>query len=814
PIFNQTLYSAIIPEDFTVGGTLLTVLARDQDAALNARVTYSIVSFSTESDYFVIDNITGVVRSSKEFDYETQRMYSFSVRAEDRGSPIRSAIATIHVQITDTNDNRPIFQPMEYETRVSENTPLGTIVARVKAVDKDSTSNADLIYSIQNGNNNGSFTIDNSTGEIMTRKEFDFEKTERYNLTISVSDTGVPALSSLNFANVVIIVVDENDNPPEFAQKRYTATVYENFTVGTVVLRVTAHDKDSGPNAMLKYSIHSGNTDDAFVIIADSGDISLDKPLDKETIENYTLVLIVTDMGIPPLESIKRMVVNVIVSGVNEHAPRFLNEFYNASIPENLPLGTSIVRVRAVEDDVSVGARFIYVIKDAASSKVFLVNQTGDITLARELDYETRRRYEFEMYENVTSGTQVLTLFAHDRDEGINGQVFYYIVTSSVKGVFTTNSTTGVVSLTAELDRESVYQYNMLVVAQDGGSPPRTASAHVKVEVLDCNDNPPVFTTLYYTLQLSEATSIGTRILRVSANDRDDKDEGVNAEIRYFLKDAIVSKKFSINDTTGQITIKQAVDYEERSSYSFEVFASDGGEARLTGSSSVRITIIDVNDNRPYFLPTRYYVQLVENVAIGTPVTQVTASDLDSSLNGKVLFSILGGNSDGKFVIDQNTGVVTTNKSLDYEDVTEYTLVIQATDCGDPPLNSSQPGMLHVSVVNINDNSPVFSQKMYSASIDENTTVGHVILRVTASDLDSSLNGKVLFSILEGNSDGKFVVDQNTGVVTTNKSLDYEDVTEYTLVIQATDCGDPPLNSSQPGMLHVSVVNINDNSPV
>ncbi|XP_048580321.1 uncharacterized protein LOC116612238 isoform X2 [Nematostella vectensis] len=1921
PIFNQTLYSAIIPEDFTVGGTLLTVLARDQDAALNARVTYSIVSFSTESDYFVIDNITGVVRSSKEFDYETQRMYSFSVRAEDRGSPIRSAIATIHVQITDTNDNRPIFQPMEYETRVSENTPLGTIVARVKAVDKDSTSNADLIYSIQNGNNNGSFTIDNSTGEIMTRKEFDFEKTERYNLTISVSDTGVPALSSLNFANVVIIVVDENDNPPEFAQKRYTATVYENFTVGdnlftvkasdkdshlnglitysitsapsfagkfvideilgnvsitsgfdfeleqsydfvieardsgspphtayahahvtildvndnapvfpvnnthlvlteaievgTVVLRVTAHDKDSGPNAMLKYSIHSGNTDDAFVIIADSGDISLDKPLDKETIENYTLVLMVTDMGIPPLESIKRMVVNVIVSGVNEHAPRFLSEFYNASIPENLPLGTSIVRVRAVEDDVSVGARFIYVIKDAASSKVFLVNQTGDIILARELDYETRRRYEFEvfarddgtpepreglcvvtislldindnrpvftkgknsisisedvrvgstlvslaatdaddssnaqvsysishgdaerkflidnkgfiivndsldfettasysltivafdsgsprlaslvpatvfvkvldandnppifnqpeyyveMYENVTSGTQVLTLFAHDRDEGINGQVFYYIVTSSVKGVFTTNSTTGVVSSTAELDRESVYQYNMLVVAQDGGSPPRTASAHVKVEVLDCNDNPPVFTTLYYTLQLSEATSIGTRILRVSANDRDvgtnaklsyaitkgnvnetfaidhttgelhttkllnredipgfnltvtatdqgvpslhtssevhvtildsndnipcftspeyhvilpedtptgafilqvtasdqdednnrmlryfindnqvmkffsvkassgnitlksaldyesirvfrfqvfvedngtpphlgttlvvikvtdvndndpvfstlhytaqvseasnvgaliavlkasdsdstsnaqlnfgitegnvkntfyvntegviylnrsldfeertvynlsvtvedsgtpkrkavieanvtiyvtdendcspvfsqtyyttaipenitvgsvilrtvaldldsginanlvysipsgnfrhafqidnstseisvntgldfemtseynflvrvqdqgmpprvafvpinftimdindnepkfsqlhynltmtenaregtmllklqatdadsgmnaklvysilnttsngtftvdphtgvlrtsqrldretvteytltitvhdlgdpmlndaqpatvsitvldendnvpvfdqevysvsvpenitvgghilllnarDKDEGVNAEIRYFLKDAIVSKRFSINDTTGQITIKQAVDYEERSSYSFEVFASDGGEARLTGSSSVRITIIDVNDNRPYFLPTRYYVQLVENVAIGTTVTQVTASDLDSSLNGNVLFSILEGNSDGKFVIDQNTGVVTTNKSLDYEDVTKYTLVIQATDCGDPPLNSSQPGMLHVSVVNINDNSPVFSQKIYSASIDENTTVGHVILRVqatdrdhvnsssiviysldksdteamryfainnqtgelilvssldyestkryeftvfagdniaqfrkrrdigdqarvaavlidisildindnrpkflqsynkieitegtresttiltlqandadsgvnaklvysilnttsngtftvdphtgvlrtsqrldretvteytltitvhdsgdpmlnaaqtatvsitvldendnvpvfdqevysvsipenitvgahilllnakdkdegvnaeiryflkdviaskrfsmndttgqitikqavdyeerssysfevfasdggearltgsssvritiidvndnrpyflptryyvqlvenvaigttvtqvTASDLDSSLNGKVLFSILEGNSDGKFVVDQNTGVVTTNKSLDYEDVTEYTLVIQATDCGDPPLNSSQPGMLHVSVVNMNDNSPV
>lgn len=206
----------------------------------------------------------GELRIKYQLDRETTSSYTLTLKARDGGSPPESSTAQIGLTITDVNDNKPIFDKLNYVFKLPENTNLNASVGTVSATDSDEGQNAVVSYEIENGKDAKTFFIDTNSGSIILVKEVDHERQSSYAIAVTAKDHGTPPLTST--VDVKIVIQDVNDNPPSFPHSQYNCTVAENLASDIAVCYVTAVDPDSGPNGQLVYSITAGNTKNAFRI--------------------------------------------------------------------------------------------------------------------------------------------------------------------------------------------------------------------------------------------------------------------------------------------------------------------------------------------------------------------------------------------------------------------------------------------------------------------------------------------------------------------------------------------------------------------
>lgn len=295
---------------------------------------------------------SGIVTLRAPLDRETQGEHRAVLRALDRGSPPRSATATLRLTVADVNDNPPEFEFRAYAAAVPELDAPGAEVLRVHATSRDAGVNADVAYALVGGDARDDFALDAASGVLRVARPLDYERRREYLLTVQAVDGGDPPLSDLAAINVT--VVDGNDNAPRFARAEYAARVREDAPPGTRVLQLIADDADSGLNGRVTYSIARGDPAGRFGIDADTGHVALVTVLDREALAAYTLEVRARDRGVPALEG--ATLVHVEVLDANDNAPVFAQSNYSAVVREDRPLGHTILKFMVTDADAAPNA--------------------------------------------------------------------------------------------------------------------------------------------------------------------------------------------------------------------------------------------------------------------------------------------------------------------------------------------------------------------------------------------------------------------------------------------------------------------------
>lgn len=296
----------------------------------------------------------------------------------------------------------------------------------------------------------------------------------------------------------------------------------------------------------------------------------------------------------------------------------------------------------------------------------------------------------------------------------------------------------------------------------------------------------------------------GQLIANVTATD---KDKGVNSLISYKITSGD-SKKFTIDPKTGVITTSEKLDREEAASYNLVITAKDHGTPSLSSTVSVSVKVLDENDNTPKFSLPFYQASVLENTAINTNILRVTATDPDDGTNGLVTFSIVSGNANDAFAIDNSTGFLSANQNLDREVVAFYSLLISASDNAPKPRNDFV--RVNFTVLDENDNSPIFVN-VANFTVVENSALGTDVGLISATDSDGGSNGQVQYSIVRGNEDDVFQINPISGKITVNGNIDREKTASYTLTLMASDQGKPAMKTEKD--FYITVEDENDNPP-
>ncbi|XP_061755521.1 protocadherin gamma-C5-like [Nerophis ophidion] len=420
--------------------------------------------------------------------------------------------------------------------------------------------------------------------------------------------------------------------------------------------------------------------------------------------------------------------------------------------------------------------------------------------------------------ESAAVGTRFLLESADDYDVGSNSVKTYTLTkndcfTLKMKEVEDGKLVPELV-LEKPLDREKKASYQLLLTALDGGNPVMSGTAQINVIVLDNNDNFPVFDKNIYKTSLQENVAKDTFALKIIANDAD---EGPNGEVEYFFStrtpDSVLSV-FELNSETGEIFLKGQLDYEKAVSYKIEVIAKDKGLPVMESHCRVQIDVIDVNDNAPEIILTSEPQPVREDAPRGSVVALLTSRDADSANNSKVTLQLP---KISPFTLKpsfSNSYELVTSGALDRESVSEYKIEITATDSGSPPLSSKKT--ISVSITDVNDNPPVFSQSSYNVYLKENGVAGSILYSVSACDLDAGQNAKVSYSMVDSKvhevSVSSYVyMNSENGSIYSMHSFDYEKVKVFHIQVQAKDQGSPSLSSN--ATVHVFILDQNDNAP-
>ncbi|XP_055386024.1 protein dachsous [Condylostylus longicornis] len=868
PIFEHSFYNVSVAENEAIGHCILKVSASDPDCGVNAMVNYTIGETTKLMTKFEVKTKTGEICISDHLDYESKNSYEFPVLATDRGG--LSTTAMVKIQLTDINDNRPIFYPREYNVSLRESsgilTSTSTPIVSVVATDLDSGRFGSVSYRISAGNENNIFRIDRSTGELFINSPNTISRRSQpiHLLNISASDGG--GLRSIQDALIYISIIDVTQRPPIFEKSRYNYKVKEDMPRGTIIGAVTAVSSDTGSRSLIRYSIYSGDPDGYFSIDPSTGSIRIANLLDHET-KSQVLLNVLATFGNP--STYGHTQVNVDIEDINDNVPEFESNMIRISVPENTSLGIPIYSANAYDKDSGKSGIITYSIAKVSSTNLFSIDShSGHITLSQHLDFEISQRhslivtasdsgvpklsanltvlievqdvndnapqfekneYSIRVLESMPINSQILQVSAIDLDTGNNARLTYKIIdshqvltnsnTNEGKEVFGIFPNSGWIYLRKKLDRETCDRFELTVMAIDNGSPSANTTTRVIINILDTNDNDPEFSQESYELYIDENMNRGAIVGKVSAFDRD---LDINAAIRYSLIPSNTS--LQINSLTGEITTREPLDRESKSVYELLVEAKDQGSPYRSTRVPIKVHVNDINDNAPEIVdPQEDVVSVREEQPPGTEVVKIRAIDRDNGNNATINYSILKNrDSDGfgLFTIDPVSGLIRTSTLLDHEERSIYRLAIAATDHGIPPKQTVR--MLRIEVLDLNDNRPTFTSSSLVFLVREDVPVGFVVGPIGPDRTDS--NNKMvtmtnlhitytLSSLMKDTIEGAFDIDGQTGSLIVARKLDREIQSEYRLEIRALDT--TTLNNPQSSsiIVKVEIADVNDNAP-
>ncbi|NWX69194.1 PCDGA protein, partial [Alca torda] len=450
----------------------------------------------------------------------------------------------------------------------------------------------------------------------------------------------------MNLYRGEVEILDINDNSPTFPERNSVLEISEYTAPGTRFPLEKAQDPDIGVNSLQNYECSESTYFTLDVKKGDDGvkypELILVKSLDREQQAAHNLILIATDRGTPVKSG--STTIKIIVLDGNDHAPEFTQPVYKVTVREDVAVGSQLLQVSATDRDEGPNAevRYSFFKIPEKFDKTFKLDpESGEIEITQKLNFEEQEFYELDVQARDTGGLSshskvlitvadvnnhvpeivimsvfspvpedtplgiVIAIFSvQDRDSGANGEVRCSIAESLPFRLEKTFEDYYRVVTSEVLDREAVSEYNVTVRASDGGSPSLWSSAVLSLRVLDVNDNAPVFAEARYSARVPENNAAGALVLTVRAADAD---WGQNARVRYRLcegrvRGAPLSSYVSVQAETGALYALRSFDYEEVREVGLWVRAEDGGAPALSSNVSVRLVIVDENDNAPQVL--------------------------------------------------------------------------------------------------------------------------------------------------------------------------------------------------------------------
>uniref|UniRef100_A0A8C6Y8T0 Protocadherin-15 n=1 Tax=Naja naja TaxID=35670 RepID=A0A8C6Y8T0_NAJNA len=758
-----------------------------QPASDRPGILYSILVGTPEdySQYFSMNATTAKLSLLKPINRDFHQKFDLVIKAEqDNGHPL-PAFANLHIEVLDENNQKPFFTKSTYEGFISESSPVGTTISdnqnltsplQIIALDNDVEETKDPLLHLFLNDYNTFFTV-TQTGiarYLTLLQPVDREFQQLYTFSITASDGVQESLP----VTVNIFVLDANDNSPTFSNISYNVKIYTDMRPGESVIKLTAMDADEGPNGQIRYEILAGDQGD-FIINDKTGLITIVPGITLVVGRSYALTVKASDRA--PLAQKRSGLLALGKPLDRESTDRYI---LIVTASDGRPDGTSTATVNVVVTDV---------------------NDNGPI-------FDPFLPKNFTVQEEETNAF-VGQVRATDPDAGVNGQVHYSL--ANFNNVFRITSN-GSIYTSVKLNREKKDYYELIAEATDGAVDARRTTLTLGIRVLDIDDNSPVFTNASYTVSIPESLAPGTVFLRLEAKDVD-----LGSNVTYGIRSQESLQFFALNKFTGELSLKKSLDFESFSgteaTFTFLVEAFDVGGAMPPGLATVTVRIKDMNDYSPVFSKTLYRAMVAPDAIKGTVITVVEAGDLDppgtpaSHVRYKVDV-VQFPYSASIFDVEEESGRVITRVNLNEEPSTLFKLVVIAYDDGDPvKFNTTtvEISVLQPSVI------PRFTQDEYRPPpVREGAPKGTQVVVVTAA----ALNQTIVYSIVSGNED-VFAINNRTGVISIQKSLDYETAKKYLLRVQADSLivvrsNLPVPSKSNTAKIFIEVQDENDHAPI
>ena len=971
PVFQNFPASIFISENKTSEELLYQIIATDADSGINQQLEYHILNLDL-SDIFYLNDSTGVLFSYPGLDREVQETYVIVIQVIDLGSPRMSATDTLNIILTDINDNPPNLSLDRAPVTPSYSTVIlttddftNTSLLQVLASDIDLGRNSQIQYTLEllsppmssspfvifddgrifstttdlsaasyllnvTGQDMGvpslesyilitilvqlpvpenihftlsngytlnifenvapgfvlgmitleqvpeyveeyitftstslNFMINSTSGEIFTLHTFDYEQEQIFLFQVQARlliRTRVPPVDTVAFVNVTVNVIDVNDNAPTFGNLPTTITVLENRTFEERVYRINATDADSGVNQQLQFSLQSDDVEDKFHINATTGELYAVASLDREENETYSILIRVSDLGTPSLQSERTL--SIVLEDINDNAPTLLIQVSGVDVPTGSTIviddetepGEVIANVTAMDHDIGINADVYFEVDSssdlplsihvssseqsttigelAAGNASSLITGTYPVTiravnvgsslavsstvfilvkysLPNEISFTQTAHYEFSVIERSPRGTIVGNVSVEQITPALD-DLQYVIVEGNEGTFFAIDSESGGISVQREADREVHAYFNLTVVAFLPLEPSlQPAQSSVIITVADINDNAPVFVPgdYFFTVSVSDI-STNSSLVQVMATDQD---TGVNAQISYSIypiSPPVEHTSFSISDDGRVYTSITDLDL---TTYSFNITARDMGEPSLSSVQIVRITLQLLDPVSIQFSQLQYHFTISENVPIVSLVGQVAVeSPVLQYIHPHVRYSV----SDVNFGINSLMGEILTFSDLDYERSQHHRFEVSARvfiPNNVPAIDTETLANVTVLINDENDNTPQFTNFPSNLTQLENRTSSELLYTFIVTDADSGVNQQLYFEILNLDLVDKFTINNASGDLYSFPGLDRETQELYYIIVRVSDMGYPRRTAQ--GTVIFKLLDVNDNIP-
>ena len=737
--------------------------------------------------------------------------------------------------------------PRSFVYHIPEGQPSGITVGNLtrdaqldELYSRNELNNINFRLSNQRDRLSQEFLINHRTGVLTTRSVLDrdtacpMDNMCIVNLNIVTS----PAEYS-HFFRVTIYIHDRNDNAPEFETSEKILNIPENTDVGTEYVLPSAEDIDSLPFSVRTYELIPSssqftlrvfNTSDGFLEVR----LKIIEPLDREVQEIYEFRLIAYDSGTPRHSG--SMVISITVSDYNDNAPEFESEEYDVSIAENIPVGSSIVRVHALDDDET--AIITYSLQqqteDDYGDLFGIRSDTGNIYVKAELDREVTLSYtltiqvsdgvvnpsfaycrvvvvlrdvndnspriqisslsgggedEVSVPEEAPAGSAVAHISASDPDEGNDGRVMCLMRSTPFFVLEELGDNTEYTLKTlVSMNRELQDEYVVLIECSDRGDPRKSSTRQFTIQVADINDHIPRFWNDSYSINVRERNPVGRFLIQLNATD---SDADGNGAIKFRLQNVESEQYLDLNPITGVIRANTEFDYESDPVLEFLIIAYDQGEYSESSSATLTLTIEDINDEVPMFVNDSYQFYVYEEQSPHTIIGTVHALDADSPPYNDISYSIdYTGDDLNSFTINQESGEIFTTRRLDREKQAMFVVTVRAVNPGYARMQSAMN--VTIEVVDKNDNTPIIlfpKSDNNTVYISTDLSIGYVVASIRALDMDDGLAGELTFIAADN---GTFIVNSSTGEVVVHRNLTLVNKSLFDLMVNVTDHGSPP----------------------
>ncbi|XP_054024582.1 protocadherin gamma-B5-like [Dryobates pubescens] len=588
------------------------------------------------------------------------------------------------------------------------------------------------------------FSVSGDTGNLYVSERLDREEMCSEEPTCSFSFEAI-VHNPLNVFHVEVAIQDINDNAPHFLQDHFQLEINEMTSPGARFAVGAAEDADVGSNSLQSYELETNKYFEVEVKDSEDGskfaELVLRRALDREREQILRLVLTALDGGDPPRSGTAQLCINI--TDANDNAPVFVQDRYRVTLREDAPPGSTVLNVSATDADAGSYAHITYGFGKMSAKvlqKFLLDAESGIMTLQEALDFEDTRSYtllveardggglvahckvEVEVLdvndnapeviltsvsspvpEDAPVGTVVALVKVRDRDSGENGQVRCELSGEAPLSLVASSGGSYKVVTASALDREEAPEHRLTLVARDRGSPVLSSQATLVLEVSDVNDNAPVFEEEVYSAYVAENNAAGASVLRVHARDAD---AGANGRVSYWLESGSadsVAPPVSVEAQSGAVYAQRSLDYEQCREFTVTVRAQDGGVPARSSTATVRIFVLDRNDNAPRVLwpaaasaagEAPPFEVVPRSAEVGYLVAKVVAVDADAGRNAWLSYELLQAPEPALFRLGLHSGEVRTARAVSERDAAKQRLVALVKDHGQPALSAT--ATLHV----------------------------------------------------------------------------------------------------------------------